>query len=262
MFSPIWLNPPADLFTSLEQCIENGFSRRTRDRIKVFFRADDVAVPGKQFSKLAEIFVKNRVPLSPAIVPAWLTEPRWLHLKSLAGSESEYWCWHQHGWRHCNNETTGRKQEFGPCRDNDRLRSDLVMGRRRLENIMGKDFTPVFTPPWNRCDQKTLELLKDLNYIAVSRSHGCSPSPLDGLPDIQINVDLHTRKEPDPSESRDKLYNEISRSIAGGCCGIMIHHQRMNNAAFEFIDKMIQSMSRRKGFILVNLVDASVEPPA
>ena len=221
----------------------------------MFFRADDVAVPGDQLDELIKLFMHYRVPLCLAVVPAWLTKTRWEYLKKLSRKNPSLLCWHHHGWRHINHEPAGKKQEFGPSRSLSKLRNDFLRGQNRLEQLMGKEFYPVFTPPWNRCDYRTLELLKAFGYHAVSRSRHSNPSPPDGLPDIQVNVDLHTRKENNAVESWKNLFSELDQALSNGLCGIMIHHRRMNSASFIFLELFMQSLSKRKEIQLVHFKD-------
>ncbi len=253
--SNIWGKIPVDIKIRVSRCIEAAAEQAQPGPVHIFLRADDVGVPGKQFIHLKEIFSKNQVPLCLAVVPAWLTAPRWTHLKKTGGQTPELWCWHQHGWRHMNHEKAGRKQEFGPSRRRTAALKDLVKGRRRLEELMGNKFYPVFTPPWNRCGLDTLEHLRADGYSAVSRRTGAQPASRDGLPDLFVNVDLHTRKEADPKEGWNNLLAELQRSISAGYCGIMIHHQRMNVAAFEFLDFLLSRLVECKNVSLVDFRD-------
>jgi hypothetical protein len=254
--SCLWMSPPMDLVTRIEHCIDSA-----REQVisqgpgHLFFRADDVAVPGDRFVRLMELFTRHNVPLSLAVVPAWLTRPRWQQLKILHDKAPPLWCWHQHGWQHKNHEPRGKKREFGEGRPSSRIRQDLIRGRRRLETLLGAAFCPIFTPPWNRCDLTTLTLLKELNYYAVSRVQGSLPSPPKGLEDFVVNVDLHTRKELNPKISWDALFAELGVGLSSGFCGIMIHHQRMNDAAFSFLEILLSALSRSRDFSLVHFRD-------
>jgi peptidoglycan/xylan/chitin deacetylase (PgdA/CDA1 family) len=253
--SSLWLSPPQDLTSRVETCIDAARDERESREGIVFFRADDVAVPGKGFTRLMELFIRRRTPLSLAVVPAWLSGPRWRRLRGFTRGRSSQWCWHQHGWRHINYEPTGKKQEFGPIRTGSLIQRDLVRGRRRLEALIGEDFYPVFTPPWNRCSLSTLILLKELGYHAVSRSDGSRPQPPDQLPDFHVNVDLHTRKEQRPVLGWDGLFKDLKQALISGFCGIMIHHQRMNRAAFEFLEVLLGVFSECKDLSLVQFKD-------
>ncbi len=245
--SSIWLRVPPDIVSRTARCVAAGVDRKTiRGDVEVFFRADDIAAPSIQFSKLLQLFSRYRVPLCLAVVPAWLTKPRWLALQKGTRNTAALWCWHQHGWRHVNHEETGKKQEFGPSRTRTDLEHDIRRGRQRLEDLLGKHFYQAFTPPWNRCGETALEVLQKLDYAAVSRSPGSEPSAPNGLQSVDVNVDLHTCKEKSPGRGWKKLWVDLQQAIASGRCGIMIHHQRMNPAAFDFLEILIRTLADRK----------------
>ena len=258
--STIWRKVPSDAAARLEKVVDRncGFSG-TPGKKHVFFRADDIAIPSENFSRLISLFSKLHAPLSAAVVPAWLTESRWRAIQSLKGQDDSLWCWHQHGWRHVNHATRGKKREFGDDRPVSRIRSDLQKGMDRLRNIMGEGFFPAFTPPWNRCGAHTLEQLCDLGFKVVSRSRGGGPPAPSGLKEFAVNVDLHTRKEKDPAAGWDNLLGEIGAGLANGMCGIMVHHQLMNAAAFLFLEHLIETLSGRKEIRMVHMADLSAK---
>jgi hypothetical protein len=252
----IWRNPISNIVSRIEQAIDSGFQKSADpDSGRIFFRADDVAVPGKRFVRMMELFSRNRVPLSLAVIPARLTSVRWQYLKGFEKKNPSRWCWHQHGWRHVNHETKGKKQEFGEVRTPPEIRQDLIRGQQRLKQLMGKDFFPVFTPPWNRCSDHTLQVLQELGFVAVSRSRGSKPQSLANLPDFSVSVDLHTRKEKDPAAGLDNLVKEFKQAAGSGDCGIMIHHQMMNEAAFDFLAALLRMLVKRKRLHLVHFRD-------
>ncbi|UCD89869.1 MAG: polysaccharide deacetylase family protein [Desulfobacterales bacterium] len=252
----IYHSIPSDIDQKIDICIQNACNRLDmKGEGHIFFRADDVAVPSKQFFRLTQLFCFYRMPLELSVVPAWLTRIRWEQVKKSGQKSPDLMCWHQHGWRHINHEKAGKKQEFGPNRSHDQIRKDIISGRDRLEELMKESFYPVFTPPWNRCSLTTLNLLKELGYYAVSRIKESRPPAPIGLVDFQTNVDLHTRKGINPSKDLDDLFTELSRAISSGTCGVMIHHQRMNDAAFSFLELFLKSVVKRKELIPVHFKD-------
>jgi hypothetical protein len=254
--SSIWQRLPSDLVARTASCIEAACEQASGPgEAFIFFRADDIAAPGSRFRRLLEVFSLHGAPLCLAVVPAWLTPVRWQAIEGIGKKGARLWCWHQHGWRHVNHELAGKKQEFGPRRTPDALARDIRCGRQRLWDLMGKSFYPVFTPPWNRCGQEALATLKNLEYRAVSRSRGSRPPPPPGLPSFDVNVDLHTRREDSPQAGWDNLFNELHRGITEGWCGIMIHHQRMNSAAFDFLDILLKVLKTHNTLQLVHFKD-------
>jgi hypothetical protein len=250
----VWRRLPKDWAVQLTACCQRA-NDAASDPTAVFFRADDVAVPGRQFRRLMEIFTRNEVPLGLAVVPAWLTPPRWQALSGMGAARPDLWCWHQHGWRHRNHEPEGKKQEFGPFRPADALRADLERGRRRLNAIMGAAFSPLFTPPWNRCSEITLALLQEMGYDAVSRSRGSQPPAPPGLPDHAVDVDLHTDRASSAASGWQHLIDQLEKSLGRPRCGIMIHHQRMNDAAFCFLDTLLGILRQQRRLHMADIRD-------
>jgi len=204
---------------------------------------------------MMDLFSTYGLPLSLAVVPAFLTRERWRYLNGFEKKNPSRWCWHQHGWRHVNHETEGKKQEFGGGRPISKIENDLIRGKERLEMLMGDRFYPIFTPPWNRCSSGTLKLLKALNFAAVSRSRGSRPPPCRGLPDYYVNVDLHTRREAKPAAAWENLFAELKEAVASNYCGIMIHHRMMNDAAFDFIELLIKTLIGNRSLQPVHFKD-------
>ncbi len=207
--------------------------------VPIFFRADDIGVMSPRFLRLLRLFQDYQVELCLAVVPVWLTRARWGAINEKIDGHSSLWCWHQHGWSHINHEESGKKSEFGPARPAEAISNDLVRGRNRLEAIIGSSFFPVFTPPWNRCSESTVDILAELGYKAISRSRGEQMNPA-RLPDYHVNVDLHTRKEADPASSLDQLCGEFRRAAAVRSIGVMIHHQLMDENHFGLLEMLLQ----------------------
>ncbi len=238
--SLLWNTPLMDLKPRLQDCVDHALDHaRLPLPVRIYFRADDIGVPGKRLFRLLDLFIDCQTPLCLAVVPSWLSRQRWDIFLKTDQKSPELWCWHQHGWRHVTHEIQGKKQEFGPVRSIGDIRQDIVRGRQKLEHLMKDRFTPVFTPPWNRCDGRTLAVLKGNGFKAVSRHRQSMPRPPKGLPDFSVNVDLHTRRETTPEAGWQSLWKELSAAISSGTCGIMIHHQRMNETAFEFMKVLL-----------------------
>lgn len=238
-------HPPGvqeQLRTILDQAV------RLNNRLQIFFRADDIARVDKGFRRLMRLFQDHRMPLCLAVVPEWLTGDNWRDMQQF-DPQDPLWCWHQHGWNHTNHERQGKKSEFGPARNREDIRRDLANGKKHLSALLGDLFHPVFTPPWNRCSSATLELLEELDFLAVSRSLHAKPPYSGRLPDFAVNVDLHTRKETDWRQGWDRLLLELTEAVHSGCMGIMVHHRCMNDTAFEFLSLLLPLLREQQDFI-------------
>lgn len=253
--APLYSRPIDNLESGLDQAIRRG-ATAAGDTVRLFFRADDIGVPSKRCTAVLELFQQYSVPLGLAVVPTWISAPRWQSLcAEIDTTKAPLFCWHQHGWAHKNHETQGKKQEFGDSRLAENIAHDILRGRERLQQLLGSAFVPLFTPPWNRCGTAAMELLAASGYSALSRSSGARPSPPSRLADIQINVDLHTRKEPDPRVSARQLFAELEGALASGHAGIMLHHQRMNHHALDLLECLLGIVTQTFEVHLMKMVD-------
>ena len=252
--APLWLNIPSDTKSRLLHCLDSAVAeKQKKGGSVVFFRADDVGVPGPGFFKLISLFREHRIPLTMGVVPAWLTKTRWQVIVEECGRDHSLWCWIQHGWRHINHECRGKKMEFGPSRPFAHKRTDLKLGLQRLKYLMGDALVPAFAPPWNRCDEETLIAVREFGYAGLSRSVSAEPPAPAGIPEYGVTVDLHTRKEKIAEEGWQSLFKELRKSLANGFCGIMAHHQRMNDPAFAFLDLLLRLLKQNHHIQLVHL---------
>jgi peptidoglycan/xylan/chitin deacetylase (PgdA/CDA1 family) len=232
---------PAAIRHQTARALEEGIGNQ--GKVTLYFRADDLGVPGKNSFLLLNLFKQHQMPLNLAVVPGWLTVPRWEVLEYQAGKGNPLFCWHQHGWRHVNHEPIGKKQEFGPSRPQEQIEQDLAKGAQTLSALIGKRVCPVFTSPWNRCSETGLSALKNLGFKAVSMDTGGS-SPGPGLVELPVHVDLHTQKEKIPEQGWQSIFKELTKGLESGQCGIMIHHRKMIPGAFSFLSFLLQEINR------------------
>lgn len=101
-----------------------------------------------------------------------------------------------------------------------------------------------------------MALLKNIGFKAISRNHGATPAVPEGLIDLPVHVDLHTRKERDAGQGWDNLLEEFKTGIVSNrACGIMIHHMRMNRQAFVFLEHLIASFTENPRIKLLSFSD-------
>jgi peptidoglycan/xylan/chitin deacetylase (PgdA/CDA1 family) len=238
--SALYRNLPEHAAAILRDHLEEGLkSREQATQVRVFFRADDIGVVSQPYTDLMSLFYRHQMPLCLAVVPAWLTQSRWSAMNELCDLSSPLWCWHQHGWQHHNHQTTGKKCEFGSDRLPASIQNDIVRGKTRLESLLGPQFTPFFTPPWNRCSPETLNQLHRAGFRGLSRDNGTKHAHHPQLPDFAVNVDLHTRREPEGHLGLAMLASELRSAAETGQIGFMIHHQRMNSNSFHLLEGLL-----------------------
>ncbi|MEN8191023.1 MAG: polysaccharide deacetylase family protein, partial [Thermodesulfobacteriota bacterium] len=241
---------------SFETAVDNSFSQtlasltagwckpeNSAGKTTVFFRADDIGVPGRNYLEMMELFDYYKLPICLALVPAWLTHSRFAAITDSLCQDFNRYSFHQHGYLHRNHELIGKKQEFGPSRTHEQLNSDLTRGKARLEQIAGPNFLPVFTPPWNRCSAHCLNSLASLGYVGLSRFSGASPAIPPGLHDLSVGLDLHTRKADNPDKDLTLFLTQLKKGLSDQHLGIMLHHQRMDRKSFVVLDSLLKVLS-------------------
>jgi peptidoglycan/xylan/chitin deacetylase (PgdA/CDA1 family) len=231
---------PGDIDQQLREIC--GQAAQAPGSVQIFFRADDIGRIEKNCTRMLELFRCHAMPLCPALVPQWTSRENWRQMQDMGG-DSPLFCWHQHGYSHHNHEARAKKNEFGDGRSRAELHRDISAGKEQLERLLGKQFFPVFTPPWNRCSSEAMQILLELDFQALSRSTNVLPDPPAGLEDLMINIDLHTRREKDPGQGMDNLLEECRAALSSGRMGFMLHHQRMNDNAFQFLEHLFQAIA-------------------
>lgn len=210
---------------------------------RVFFRDDDAGPDDERLYRLLDLFALYRVPLDLAVIPAAL-EPRVAAM--LAGhraAEPALLGLHQHGYRHVNHETAGRKSEFGPSRGAAEQRADLVSGRERLREALGPLCDPFFTPPWNRCTQATASGLAAIGCTVLSRSRG-APA-IGGGTLATLDVDVDWVKLTASADHGAVAAAAIAATLAAtGRCGIMLHHAVMTEDQFALLERLLELLGR------------------
>ncbi len=245
---------PQDIGTQIEELFQPAAPWERP--VQVFFRADDIGRIDDNFIQMMELFNSYEVPLCPALVPQWLSRENWIRIKDMVTDDSLF-CWHQHGYSHANHEPEGKKNEFGESRSVADIREEIQAGKTALEELLGNTFYPVFTPPWNRCSQATLDILQDLEFTSLSRSINVLPPAPAGLPDLAVNIDLHTRRESDPSQALENLLTECAVAFKTGRMGFMLHHQLMNDKAFFLLEELFRVLRDRSDIELCTLRELS-----
>ena len=133
----------------------------------LWWRDDDAVAPSPRLDDL--LATAGEVPVALAVIPALADPALAARLGRSAGSRV---CVLQHGWRHVDHASGGKKSEFPPSRSRAQMAADLAEGRTRLIALFGARALAVLAPPWNRFDDNSLSLLAANGIGAISRSQG------------------------------------------------------------------------------------------
>lgn len=128
----------------------------------------------------------------------------------------------QHGYDHNNRSKEGEKKcEFPSNRNIDDIVSDVIKGKKILENNFKKQFFSVFIPPWNRF-QYNYQILSEVGFIGYEdEENTLDMQPKRGW----IDNDYFWRKVQTDSEIHS----------------LMFHHEWMTDEQFEFLENLVNS---------------------
>jgi hypothetical protein len=131
-----------------------------------------------------------------------------------------------------------------------------------LQNQFGAALDAIFTPPWNRVSQHTIDCLIPLGFAALSRDAGTMPLDTRGLSEINVALDWQKKRSTDGSTDvlGKALVSCIADSAASGQpIGIMLHHAVMDDADRENVSVLLRTLSHHQNAqaaLMRNLVPA------
>src|SRR4029078_11449794 len=146
--------------TAWRDLLRADLDKRTTPAI-VFIRDDDGGWADEALDALLDIVGEREGAIDVALIPDAYDEQS---ARTLRGRRAQAVHLHQHGRAHINHELDARKCEFGPSRRADQERADIRAGGQRLVDRVGDRLQPIFTPPWNRCTEVTVQCLVDLGF--------------------------------------------------------------------------------------------------
>jgi len=218
--------------------------QRTSEPVTFFFRDDDVGWGDARLYPLLDVFARREVPIDIAVIPQALSRGLAVALGKRAEQAPQQLGLHQHGFSHCNHESTGRKCEFGDGRTREQQFPDLETGKRKLRNLLGNRVDPIFTPPWNRCSQLTVDSLARLGFAILSRDITASPLHLRNLVEVPVTIDWFRRRK-GVRMTRDELGVLIAMQVQQSrpVIGIMLHHADMDATQRLALGELLELLS-------------------
>jgi len=151
--------------------------------LPLWWRDDDAVAPTESLARLESLSATSGVPVHLAVIPRDAT-------RSLADDLSDQFIPVVHGWAHVNNQTEGKKAEFGMGRDAHAARLDLQQSLARMRDLFGARLAPMFVPPWNRFDAALLPTLADFGIDALSTYlPRQTATPIAGVTQINTHID-------------------------------------------------------------------------
>ncbi len=221
-----------------------------------FFRDDDAGWEDKALLRLLDAFSEEDAPIDVAVIPMAISEELAATLRDRREESERRLCFHQHGFRHSNHETQGRKSEFGGSRGFKQQRQDIAAGRARLAQLLGHHVEPIFTPPWNRCTQETVAALNDLGFAALSRDATAPELALNGLAPASIIMDWAKPPLAGGAGLAARGLQIAEAAARQNPVGIMLHHACLADEDFSILRELLRFLSGHSKARLANMAQA------
>lgn len=213
-----------------------------------WWRDDDTEAPTADLDRLIALAERFGAPLHLAVVP-YAIDP------GLAGrlraSPLVYAL--QHGFAHKNHEPKGtRASEVGEVRDISLQEANLTEGWRRMVAADLPNLVRVFVPPWNRIAEKTLHVLPQLGYRAVS-IFDRRPNPPIGLPHFNGHIDPIRWKEGAKFAGTEKTLEQcvqhlrqrrLGEAERDEPTGFVTHHLQTDAATWDFSAALMERLTQ------------------
>lgn len=178
------------------------------------------------------------------------------HTNDLKKNHPELIHINQHGFRHENhNDKDSYKYEFGENRSYKEQKEDIKKGEEIMKVKFGKNFSKIFSPPYYRYNDDTIELIKELNYEGISTKNKISEDKMNMNINPCINPNLDPIKRYEPLEFYDetslaKIINKIHKNNT--YIGIVLHPHKLSEREYEKFKKIIYHI-KNKGYSFTSM---------
>jgi len=225
--------------------------------VRFFVRDDDAGWDDEGLGRLLDRCAAHGVHIDIAVIPVELD--RRLATSLCARAATGLVHLHQHGFRHVNHESNGRKYEFGPSRSHDQQLADIAEGRELIDEHLHPYVDSVFTPPWNRCTDETAAALANLGFKVLSRDSTAVPFGRDDLCEVPVTVDWFAKKKGVPL-TRDEIGRQIADQIAAGDgpVGVMLHHAVTDAENLASIDGLLALVAGHESAVSTSIYSSSL----
>jgi len=223
----------------------------------LFIRDDDGGWADEALDALLDLTEQRGVPIDVALIPDACDERI---VRTLRGRRAQAVHLHQHGRAHINHELDARKCEFGPSRRADQQRADIRLGRQRLVDLVGDRLEPIFTPPWNRCTEVTVQCLVDLQFRLLSRDVTAPPAHHPLLAELPVALDWTGRYGVRAGIAEWGLAIAECIRDSQQPVGMMLHHAVMSAADRRLLSEFLDVVAVHPMVVCKSMIELADAP--
>jgi hypothetical protein len=231
----------------------------TGRKVAMWWRDDDATTITPALQRALQLSRLYAVPLALAVIPRRVRAELSAALESL-GTIAVL----QHGFNHTNHAPAGeRAAEFGAGRSLAAMRYELADGWKRLARLPRE---PIFVPPWNRYDLRTLALFGPLGLVGISAFGGRQRRESHpGVVQINCHCDIiswrATRAFVGEAKAIGMLVGHLAARRKGDAdanepTGLLTHHLAHDEACWRFLEDLFQRTVGRGGIEWISAASA------
>lgn len=220
---------------------------RARETATLWWRDDDAVTVTPALQRLLALTMAagEPLPMALAVIPV-----RADAALARALQDRKHVAILQHGYAHANNAGAGaKKAEFPVGRQVSVAVDELRLGRRRMQELFGRNALPVLVPPWNRIDPAVVELLPEIGFCGLSSYAPRNSVAKAGTTVVNTHIDImrwRGAREFLGTENcldlaighlRGRRQNHFDRAEA---TGVLTHHLVQDAGAWQFLADFVQ----------------------
>ena len=215
---------------------------------ELWWRDDDAQKDSGALQRLNQLSLNYQIPLQLAVIPAGVEQSL---LSAFESNQRLYGL--QHGYSHRNHASADkRKCELGDDRSLNAVLAELLEGRNLLAELLGEAFTAALVPPWNRLTEALPPKLNQIGFIGLSTLGPRVSSPIYGLAQVNVHVDLiDWKNRAFAGEARvlSQFISHLSARRQGivdpdEATGFMTHHLAHDDDCWAFCQKLFHFLQQ------------------
>lgn len=227
--------------------------QRLGRRATMWIRDDDATRSSAPFRRLIALTAGQGVPIAVSVIPELLENSLSVMLDKRLPIDVLV-----HGYAHVNHEPEGsKKSEFGPHRPLAQSIREICDSLNKLSISFPSKVVEGFVPPWNRIDEKVIDVLYDAGYRMLSTfTPRSSQYARRGLKQVNCHVDIidwrGTKKFTGVSQTIAAVLGHLSQRRIGMCdpaepTGILTHHLNHDEDCWSFLNDFVKKVSKHPG---------------